>query len=231
VKDVYANQKGASNAGVWQLKNGSVLVTYAAGGGIDCGDVPGCDTEPVKASIASTWDGNYTPIGPMLPGGIVAPLWPHDQFGKIMPSEDPCFWQDKRGYLHVLSHSNTWAGFSPSLHIFSREGQYGSWRVGTGYWGSPYTTNVSWLPPEGIDVQSGIDAPAWTNFYRRERPELHLDADGAPAYLLNGVEYGRQYPGHQYSFTLMQRVDSTFKAGGERRGDFSGLPQGDFGRE
>ena len=117
MKDVYANQKGASNAGVWQLKNGSVLVTYAAGGGIDCGDVPGCNTEPVKLSIASTWDGEYSPVGPMLPGGVVSPLWPHDQFGRIMPAEDPCWWQDKRGYLHLLTHSNTWAGFSPSLHV------------------------------------------------------------------------------------------------------------------
>jgi hypothetical protein len=61
----------------------------------------------------------------------------------------------------------------------------------------------------------GIDALAWTNFYRRERPELHLDADGAPAFLLNGVhvEYsGHQYPEHQYSFTLLQRVDSTLKS-------------------
>jgi hypothetical protein len=54
----------------------------------------------------------------------------------------------------------------------------------------------------------GIDAPAWTNFYRRERPELHL-VDGVPSYLLNGVEYGLQYPEHQYSFTLIQHVDTT----------------------
>jgi heparin/heparan-sulfate lyase len=66
-----------------------------------------------------------------------------------------------------------------------------------------------------VDAEPGIDAPTWTNFYRRERPELHLDADGAPAFLLNGVEYGKQHPDHQYSFTLMQRVDSTLKTDDE----------------
>eukprot|EP01043_Picozoa_sp_COSAG02_P068319 COSAG02_NODE_11302_length_1752_cov_0.738052_2_plen_373_part_00 len=213
-KDIYANQGGASNAGMWQLRNGSVLVVYAAGGGIDCGDVPGCNSEPVKLSIASTWDGNYTTVGPILPvpgphGGVVSPLWPHDQFGKIMPAEDPCFFQDKRGYLHLLAHSNTWAGFSPSLHVFSRDGSYGSWKVGTGQWGSPYTTNVTWLSPAGSDYsQFGVEHPPWTKFYRRERPELHLDENGAPSFLLNGVEYGVEYPGHQYSFTLIQHVDT-----------------------
>ena len=124
--------------------------------------------------------------------------------------EDPCFFQDKRGFLHILTHSDTWAGFTPSLHIFSRDGSYGSWRVGTGYWGSPYTTNVSWLPPsDAVDEQPSVDTPPWTNFYRRERPELHLDADGAPEYLLNGVEFGLEAPAHQFSFTLLQRVNST----------------------
>ena len=47
-KDVYANQAGSSNAGLWQLKNGSVLVSYAAGGGIECTTVPGCNSEPAK---------------------------------------------------------------------------------------------------------------------------------------------------------------------------------------
>jgi hypothetical protein len=213
-KNVYANQGGASNAGVWQLKNGSVLAVYAAGGGIDCGDVPGCNSEPVKLSIAPTWDGNYTPVGPVLPGphgGIVSPLWSRDQFGRIMPAEDPCFFQDKRGYLHLLVHSNTWAGSWPSLHVFSRDGSYGSWKVGTGYWGSPYTTNVSWQAPVGPGTQAGIDTPGWTKFYRRERPELHLDASGAPSYLLNGVQYGLEYPEHQYSFTLIQHVNTAPK--------------------
>ena len=86
MKDVYANQFGSSNAGIWQLKNGSVVVTYASGGGIDCGDVPGCNTEPVKMSISPTWDGEYKTIGPVLPGRIVSPLWPHDQFNRTMPS-------------------------------------------------------------------------------------------------------------------------------------------------
>ena len=92
--------------------------------------------------------------------------------------------------------------------VFSRDGSYGSWKVGTGYWGSPYTTNVSWQAPVGPDTQAGIDTPGWTKFYRRERPELHLDRSGAPSYLLNGVQYGLEYPEHQYSFTLIQHVNT-----------------------
>lgn len=207
-KDIFSTQLGGSNAGAWQLSNGSVVVAYAAGGGIDCGDVPDCDVEPVKLSIADTWDGPYRPVGNLV-GKIVSPLWGRDAFGSIVPSEDPAFFQDKRGFLHLITHSG---GGKPnvgvSLHAFSRDGSYGSWRLGTGYYGSPYTTNVSWAEEPAAE-QSGFITPSWTQFGRRERPELHLDKNGAPEYVINGVTYGLQHPQHQYSFTLMQRVNST----------------------
>jgi predicted amidohydrolase len=207
-KDVFANQLGASNAGAWQLRNGSVVVAYAAGGGIDCGTVPDCDVEPVKLSIADSWDGPYRPVGNLV-GKIVSPLWARDDFGNIVPSEDPTFFQDKRGFLHLITHSG---GGKPnigvSLHAFSRTGSYGSWRLGTGYYGSPYTTNVSWAP-EPAGGQAELDTPNWTQFFRRERPELHLDKNGAPEYVTNGVTYGLEHPQHQYSFTLLQWVNST----------------------
>jgi hypothetical protein len=89
-KDIFSTQLGGSNAGAWQLSNGSVVVAYAAGGGIDCGDVPDCDVEPVKLSIADRWDGPYRPVGNLV-GKIVSPLWGRDAFGSIVPSEDPAF--------------------------------------------------------------------------------------------------------------------------------------------
>jgi hypothetical protein len=96
-------------------------------------------------AIRSLWakpgasGGGTTPDGAicMTIMALTIPLAHPSMCNSFMPSEDPCFWRDQRGYLHVVTHSNTRAGFSPSLHIFSREGQYGSWWVGTGYWGSP----------------------------------------------------------------------------------------------
>jgi hypothetical protein len=38
--------------------------------------------------------------------------------GRIMPSEDPCFFQDTRGHLHLLTHSNTWCEIRPFWNQF-----------------------------------------------------------------------------------------------------------------
>ena len=48
-------------------------------------------------------------------------------------------------------------------------------------------------------------------FFRRERPELRINADGDPTHLVTGIEYFADDEGkadnHQYSFTIVQEVD------------------------
>ena len=53
------------------------------------------------------------------------------------------------------------------------------------------------------------------NFFRRERPELHFNAEGEPSFLVSGAMFGRDYPTRQYSFTMLQRVRG---GGGDPRG-------------
>ena len=57
-----------------------------------------------------------------------------------------------------------------------------------------FSTNVSW------------EGGGWTKFYRRERPELRMDAKGNPAVIYSGIEYGMDHPQKQYSFSIVQRV-------------------------
>ena len=57
-----------------------------------------------------------------------------------------------------------------------------------------FSTNVTW------------EDGGWTKFYRRERPELRMDAKGNPAVIYSGIEYGMDHPQKQYSFSIVQRV-------------------------
>ena len=57
-----------------------------------------------------------------------------------------------------------------------------------------FSTNVSWEGGGG------------TKFYRRERPELRMDAKGNPAVIYSGIEYGMDHPQKQYSFSIVQRA-------------------------
>ena len=67
-----------------------------------------------------------------------------------------------------------------------------------------FSTNVTW------------EDGGWTKFYRRERPELRMDAKGNPAVIYSGIEYGMDHPQKQYSFSIVQRV-----RGGGDNGDGS----------
>lgn len=64
----------------------------------------------------------------------------------------------------------------------------------------------------------------WTKFYRRERPEIHLDDDGNPAVFYSGIEYGMDHPQKQYSFSIVQQVRGGKVAGGLTSGAAAGGP-------
>ena len=81
------------------------------------------------------------------------------------------------------------------MHAYSRDGSPGTWQLSKRTDGhTPYSANVSWA--EG----------GWTNFFRRERPELNFNEHGEPAFLVNSAMFGRDYPTRQFSFTILQRV-------------------------
>ena len=177
---------GGCNVVATPLRNGSVLFASGICGAKSTRGVPSANEERLGLSIGTAWDGVYHPV-PAFPGI----LWPELN----EPSEDQTLWEDKRGGLHILLHGNQWAGEWPSLHAYSRDGSPGTWQLSKrtdGY--VPYSANVSWA--EG----------GWTNFFRRERPELHLNQQGEPSFLLSGVMFGRDYPTRQFSFTILQRV-------------------------
>ena len=186
---------GGCNVVATPLRNGSVLFASGLGGPQSSRLVAGANEERLGLSIGDRWDGTYHAV-PAFPEY----LWPSVN----EPSEDQTLWQDKRSGLHILLHGNQWAGEWPSLHAFSRDGTPGTWQLSRRTDGLvPYSANVSWA--EG----------GWTNFFRRERPELHFNAEGEPSFLVNGAMFGRDYPTRQYSFTMLQRVRG---GGGDPRG-------------
>ena len=177
---------GGCNVVATPLRNGSVLFASGIAGASSTRVVASANEERLGLSIGTAWDGTYHAV-PAFPGI----LWPEVN----EPTEDQTLWEDKRGGLHILLHGNQWAGDWPSLHAFSPDGSAGTWQLSRrtdGY--VPYSSNVSWA--EG----------GWTNFFRRERPELNFNDQGEPSFLLNGVMFGRDFPTRQYSFTILQRV-------------------------
>jgi hypothetical protein len=199
LKGVFAVAGGAMggcNPVATPLRNGSVLFASGIGGDQSMRLVPGANEERLGLSISDRgWDGTYHAV-PAFPKTYPANaktgiLWPELN----EPTEDQTLWQDKRGFLHILMHGNQWAGEWPSMHAYSRDGSPGTWQLSKRTDGhTPYSANVSWA--EG----------GWTNFFRRERPELNFNEHGEPAFLVNSAMFGRDYPTRQFSFTILQRV-------------------------
>jgi hypothetical protein len=117
--------------------------------------------------------------------------------------EDPFLWQDRRdSSLHMIFHVEDERAYGewPSLHAFSSDGGL-TWGVSA----SPdrrgaYSTSV--LYGEGEPGE---------RFQRRERPELILDLDGRPRWLLSAVMRSdthqvASYCKWGYSFSLAQSV-------------------------
>lgn len=126
--------------------------------------------------------------------------------------EDPSMWIDpSSGAFHVLAHcysTTSWNGTSDgeycSAHLFSNQ------PTNLSSWGF---TGGATLAPYGFDGTLST----------RERPTLTLGADGAPAFLTNGVAalgYNRQEKHRDWAFTLIQAVivSNTTNAGVDEQG-------------
>jgi len=158
------------------LGNGSIVLFYR-GCPRNCADSE--HTELLGFALAAGSQGPYTRATP-------APLFPSH------PTEDPNVWQDARGHWHVLSHSlepgGAWGGGGRvGRHGFARSLQ-GPWT-----WNSAtlaFNTTVHFTDGS-VDVLN-----------RRERPQLHFDSSGKPAFLVTGV----QAAGQASSYTLIQPV-------------------------
>jgi hypothetical protein len=176
-----------TNPSLTHGRNGSVLLAYSAG----LNRFPG--RKHIGVAEGASWDGPFydlTPYDPIFD----LPL--------IESSEDPHIFRDDEGNFHIFAHTCTGKscteGHWPygSGHAFSRDGRI--WTVADV---PPYTREIEW--------EDGTVA----NVYARERPQLLLDADGAPLVLSNGVEPGNAstpffrdgYTG-DWSYTHIQAV-------------------------
>jgi len=167
--------------------NGSVLLAYSAG----LNRAPG--HKHIGVAEGASWDGPFydlTPYDPIFD----LPL--------IENSEDPHIFRDDEGNFHLFAHTCSGAGCTEghwlhvSAHAFSRDGR--TWTVADV---PPYTREIEW--------EDGTVATVFS----RERPQLLLDADGAPLVLANGVWPGNSstpfvkegYTG-DWSYTHVQAV-------------------------
>ena len=173
--------------------NGSVIMAYRASQ---------CETplnqsentfEKIAIATALHWSGPYKVVSkePVF-GWNAPPDWDPDLVhpGQAMKNEDPFIWRTHRGY-HMLTHCQ----LMPS---YSNRGAYGFSRD---------ALNWTLLPDYAWDRDMTWADGSVSYFLRRQAPDLYLDKDGFPLYLLTPVDelhkegcfWGR-------GWTLMQAV-------------------------
>ena len=107
-------------------------------------------------------------------------------------AEDPHIYRDRRGHWHMLAHSlcDEWPE-CPAVggHAASVDGR--AWRYTSA---AAYTTTVEFEDGESV------------TFSRRERPELLMDAQGHPSYLITGVVDKGGGGMEDRSWTLVQPI-------------------------
>ena len=134
--------------------------------------------ETLGVAFADTWEGPYKilTMNPILPKPFIC--LSHMQY------EDPFMYKNKRGF-HLMIHSMCPSGFWNSAHAFSKDGI--NWGISSHM---PYSY-FSWYKDEGFII-----------FFRKERPQLILDEEGNPLYLVNGVQEWIK----KNSYTIINRI-------------------------
>ena len=123
--------------------------------------------------------------------GFGGSLWLEDE-----PGEDPTIFEDDERNIHIIFHGYQWQGLWTGMHAYSADGnvfQLSQRRDGRG----AFSTNQSY---------SNCSANCWDKYYRRERPEIHLDSEGNPSIFYTGIEFGENHPQKQYSYSTVNRV-------------------------
>ena len=172
-----------TNPGPHVFRNGSVALFYRYGQ---------VQSLQLGLAFAHSWEGPYHTIK--------EPLF-------VEQGEDPFVWRNSHGYWHMLFHGCR----DPYLR------NVGSWCVSFGGWlaQGPYcgrhafSENLvdwqfSW--PAAYNATVTYRNGASQTFLRRERPQI-LFIDGAPAYLITGVQR-RIDSKSGYSYTLIQPINT-----------------------
>ena len=189
----------------WLCQTNCPSVTFAPNGtvimalrGAQC-EIPSPPAKGTKEKIAIAtaphWSGPYT-IRSKEPvfGWMVPEDWPSSLVtpGQIMHNEDPFIWRTHRGY-HMLVHCQ--------LEPLSKtRGAYGYSKDGLDWTLEPYfmwDTNMTWT--DG----------SVSYFVRRQAPDLYLDKDGYPLYLLTPVDELSDDGTHWgHGWTLIQSIET-----------------------
>ena len=157
-----------SNAAPHMLANGSVLLAYRAGGdGVALGG-------GIGVAVAPLWNGTYERRGRSTASSLFAA-----EDAVIFPSVDASG-RARRGGLHML------------VHRFAPIPPNGS-KVAAGVGGHAWSTDdgLTWTYDEATPAYD--NALTWrangtrARLYRRERPQIALDASGHLVALLNGA--------------------------------------------
>ena len=115
-------------------------------------------------AVADSWRGPYSIVtfSPILPKPFIC--LGDEQY------EDPFLYKNKRGF-HLIIHGMCPSGFWNSAHAYSLDGI--NWKLSDSM---PYNYFIHYK-------QGGFNL-----FFRMERPQLIIDDEGNPLYLINGVE-------------------------------------------
>lgn len=198
-----------------------------AGGGVKPPTPPHCRSSGHGTSIAvaqsphGPWERfdyvlpNYTNPSPYIfPNGTVllaarsdgihilrAPHWhgPYEHILRVGEYEDPFLWRDGSGRFHMLSHDRDGHSGGPDEFFADRGGHWSS-ADGLAGWAGPveaYSTEVMWA--------DGVSAP----LNARQRPFLFFDPAGSGTYLFNGAGLPGAKSHWNYSFTFVQKLDTT----------------------
>ena len=175
---------GPTNRTSWLCQTNCPSVTFAPNGtaimalrSVQCDESnPNDDTkEKIAIATAPHWSGPYSirSAEPVF-GWYTPDDWPTSLVypaGQIMHNEDPFIWRTKRGY-HMLVHCQLNPGHST-------RGAYGYSKDG-----------LSWtlLPDLMWDVNMTWSDGSVSYFKRRQAPDLYLDTNGYPLYLLTPVD-------------------------------------------
>lgn len=169
-----------SNPSPTLLPNGTVMLVFSS---LPCtGPNYGKFGTSLGVAFAPHWNDTYTqskvPI--WLKKG---PAWPEPSANGVGNCEDPFVWRSRRGYYHILSHSQgqlnvcgggEGPGNSCGVHFFATSAE-GPWR---------YSTTAVYSSAINVTDASGV-----ANMVARQRPQLVFRDDGSPQYLVNAGSY------------------------------------------
>eukprot|EP00898_Chlorokybus_atmophyticus_P003726 jgi/Chlat1/4354/Chrsp29S04505 len=186
-----------TNPGIWIHENGTVFLYYRGT------DASHSEYIGLAVSKEATWNSTFE-------RAMDKPLFRHQ-------SEDPCVWKDSRGSFHMLTNGLP----EPVMGIFfgrccmplqlyydaSTGVLKPKFLAGAHAWSRD---GLQWSEPvlNAFNTTIRYEDGGWDVFFRRERPQVLLNAKGWPEWFYSGVMGARGVKQRDYSFTLVQRINT-----------------------